>query len=135
MVALLFRDLRAATFDPEHAALVGIRTGALRHILYALLAVTVVLGLQSVGLLMSVALFIIPPAAARLWTRTAAQMTALAALFGIASSLAGLTIAYHADSAPGATIALCAVAILAASFALTVPRRAGQPPRATHEQA
>ena len=57
---LLFDDLRAATYDPQHAALVGIRVGPLRHALYALLAVTVVLGLQSVGLLMSVALFVIP---------------------------------------------------------------------------
>ena len=128
----LFRDLRAATFDPEHAALVGIGTNALRHVLYGLLAVTVVLGLQSVGLLMSVALFIIPPAAARLWTRTVAQMAALASILGVAASLTGLTISYHADSAPGATIALCAVAILAASFALTLPRRTGAPPTDAH---
>jgi ABC-type Mn2+/Zn2+ transport system permease subunit len=123
-LTLVFRDLRASTFDPEHAALVGIRTGLLRSGLYALLAITVVLGLRSVGLLMSVALFVIPPAAARLWCTTVARMAALAAAFGVASSLAGLTISYHAGSAPGATIALCAVTILAASFASTAPRRA-----------
>lgn len=122
-LTLLFRDLRAATFDPQHATLVGIRTGLLRSGLYALLAITVVLGLQSVGLLMSVALFVIPPAAARLWCATVARMAALAAAFGVASSLVGLTISYHAGSAPGATIALCAVAILAVSFAGTLPCR------------
>jgi zinc/manganese transport system permease protein len=72
---------------------------------------------------MSVALFVIPPAAARLWCETVARMTALAVAFGITSSLVGLTVSYQADSAPGATIALCAVAILAASFLLTLPRR------------
>ena len=131
IVLALFRDLRAATFDPEHAALVGVRTGVVRHALYALLAICVVLGLQSVGLLMSVALFVIPPAAARLWARTAAQMTALSSAFGVAAAVAGLTVSYHADSAPGATIALSAVAILAISFALTLPRRGGGP-RASH---
>jgi manganese/iron transport system permease protein len=124
LLALLFRDLRAATFDPQHAGLVGIHTAALRCVLYALLAVTVVLGLQSVGLLMSVALFVIPPAAARLWCATVARMAALAATVGITAAITGLTISYHANSAPGATIALCAVAILAVSFAATLPRRA-----------
>ncbi|HEY4277024.1 MAG TPA: metal ABC transporter permease [Conexibacter sp.] len=123
LLALLFRDLRAATFDPQHAVLVGIPTGLLRFVLYVLLAITVVLGLQSVGLLMSVALFVIPPAAARLWSGTVRRMAALAACFGVGSSLAGLTISYHAGSAPGATIALCSVAILAISFVATLPRR------------
>ncbi len=127
LLTLLFRDLRAATFDPQHAALVGIRTGPLRYALYALLAVTVVLGLQSVGLLMSVALFVIPPAAARLWCATVGRMAALAAAFGVAASTVGLTLSYHAGSAPGATIALCAVAVLVVSFLATLPRRATAP--------
>jgi manganese/iron transport system permease protein len=135
IVGVLFRDLRAATFDPEHAALVGVRTGALRHALYALLAICVVLGLQSVGLLMSVALFIVPAAAARLWARTAAQMAALASAFGVTAAVAGLTVSYHVDSAPGATIALSAVAILMISFALTLPGRRGARPQASHVSA
>jgi ABC-type Mn2+/Zn2+ transport system permease subunit len=134
VLAALFRDLRAATFDPEHAVLVGIRTEVLRHALYALLAICVVLGLQSVGLLMSVALFVIPPAAARLWARTVAQMAALASVFGLTAALAGLTVSYHADTAPGATIALCAVAVLVSSFAFTLPRRRGRlRPHSAHE--
>ena len=132
VLCVLFGDLRAATFDPQHAALVGIRVGALRHALYALLAVSVVLGLQSVGLLMSVALFIIPPAAARLWCHTVARMAMLAAAFGVTCAVAGLTISYHADSAPGATIALCAVAILVVSFAATLPRRVSRAPIDAH---
>ena len=123
VIFLFFGDLRSATYDPQHASLVGVRVGLLRYVLYALLAVTIVLGFESVGLLMSVALFVIPPAAARLWCETVGRMTALAVAFGITSSLVGLTISYQADSAPGATIALCAVAILAASFLLTLPRR------------
>jgi len=128
-VALLFGDLRATSFDPLHAQLVGIRVALLHTTLLALLAVTVVLCLQTVGLLMSVALFVIPAAAARLWTQTVEAMTALAVAFGLISCLAGLTLAYHAATAPGATIALVAVALLVVSFSATLPRR-GRPPLA-----
>lgn len=123
----VFEDLRSASFDPLHAELVGIRVGALRYALYATLAVTVVLALQTVGILMAVALLVIPAAAARLWTRTLAAMSALAVAFGVAACLAGLTVSFHAASAPGATIAIVAVALLAASFAATLPRRGRRP--------
>jgi zinc/manganese transport system permease protein len=72
---------------------------------------------------MAVALLIIPAAAARLWTHTVTTMSAVAAAFGVTACLVGLTLAFHAASAPGATIALVAVALLAASFDATLPRR------------
>lgn len=126
-VVVFFADLRSATFDPAHAELVGVPVGLLRHGLFALLAVSVVLALQTVGLLMAVALFIVPAAAARLWTRTATAMSVLAVAFGVAATLAGLTVSFHAASPPGATIALATVAILVVSFAATIPRRGRQP--------
>jgi len=126
-VALLFGDLRATSFDPLHAELAGIRVGLLHTALLALLAVTVVLCLQTVGLLMSVALFVVPPAAARLWTHTVEAMAVLAVAFGLISCLTGLTLAYHAATAPGATIALVAVSLLAVSFGATLPRRGRRP--------
>jgi ABC-type Mn2+/Zn2+ transport system permease subunit len=123
VLAALFDPLRAASFDPLHARLVGVRVGPLHTILLVLLAISVVLALQTVGLLMSIALFVIPAAAARLWTRTLAAMSALAVLFGTLSTTIGLTAAYHAGTAPGATIALTTVALLALSFLATRPRR------------
>lgn len=127
IVALVFRDLRTATFDPQHAALVGVRVSALRYGLFGLLAISVVLGLQTVGLLMSVALFVVPAAAARLWTRTVLTMSAVAVAFGLTSTVVGLTASFHAGTAPGATIALAAVALLAGSFLATFPQRIRQP--------
>jgi ABC-type Mn2+/Zn2+ transport system permease subunit len=124
VLVALFDDLRSATFDPLHARLCGVRVGPLRHGLFALLAVTVVLSLQTVGLLLSVALLIVPAAAARLWARTVAAMSLLAAAIGVLCALLGLTISFHATTPPGATIALCTVAVLAASWAATLPRRA-----------
>lgn len=126
-IAFLFRDLRSATFDPTHATLVGVRVTVLRQALLALVAISVVMALQTVGLLMSIALLIVPAATARLWTRTVLGMSVLAAAIGAACSGIGLTLSYHLSSAPGATIALTAVAALAVSFALTLPRRGRAP--------
>ena len=126
-IALLFGDLRAASFDPGHARLTGVRVGALNVTLLGLLAVTVVLCLQTVGLLMSVALLVVPAAAARLWTATVETMTALAVAIGVATCTVGLTVSYHAATAPGATITLVAVAVLACAFLTTLPRRARPP--------
>jgi ABC-type Mn2+/Zn2+ transport system permease subunit len=123
----LFGDLRAAAFDPLHAGLVGVRVSALRLVQFAALAIAVVVSLQSVGLLMSIAMLIVPAAAARLWSTTLLQMTLLACATGVTSAVVGLTLAYHLASAPGATIALTAVGILAVSAALTMPRRATLP--------
>lgn len=112
LVLVLFRDLRSATFDPAHAALVGIRTGLLSWALLSLLAVAIVVSLQTVGLLMSCAMLIIPPAAARLVTDRLAPMTAVAMAFGVVAATTGLTLSYHLGSPPGATISLVAVGLL-----------------------
>ncbi|MEW6583049.1 MAG: metal ABC transporter permease, partial [Actinomycetota bacterium] len=88
-------DLRSATFDPLHARLSGVPTGAVRGVLYALLAVTIVLSLQTVGLLLSVSLLVVPAAAARLWTRTVAGMSAVAAAHGGGAATAGGTGGSH----------------------------------------
>lgn len=126
-LALVFSDLRSATFDPLHAALVGVPVTALRSALFALLAVMVVISLQTVGLLMSVAMIVIPAATARLWTRTVAAMSALASAIGVLSAAVGLTLSYHLATASGATIALVTVVALTASFVLTLPRRGARP--------
>lgn len=119
LVALL-PDLRMATYDPLHARQVGVRTGRLTVVLLVLLSVTIVVSLRTVGLLMSVAMLVTPPATARLLTDRVTTMTLVAVGVGVAVALAGLTLSYHLGSAPGATIALAAVAAFVA--ALTVSR-------------
>lgn len=126
-VAIFFTDLRMASYDPIQARLVGIRVSALRHLLMVLVAVTVVIALQTVGLLMTIAVLIVPAAAARLVTDTALKMTVVAVLFGLTSSTLGLTASYHLASSPGATIAVTSVVILAICFLATLPRRARAP--------
>jgi ABC-type Mn2+/Zn2+ transport system permease subunit len=126
-LALGFGDLRAATFDPLHARQVGIRTRALDHLLLALVSVTVVVSLQTVGLLMSVAMLVTPAATARLFTTRVTTMTAAAVGLGVTAALGGLTLSYHLAAPPGATISLVAAGQLLVAFAITlVPSRVQQ---------
>ncbi len=122
-LGLLFPDLRAATFDPVHAALVGVRVGPLRVALLMLLAIAIVVSLQTVGLLMSIAMLVTPAAAARLITDRLRTMTLAAVGIGTACAFVGLTASYHLSTPPGATVALAAVAALILTFMVTLPRR------------
>jgi ABC-type Mn2+/Zn2+ transport system permease subunit len=133
LLAVMWRDLLASAFDPLHAGLVGVRVGTLRLAMLGALAIAVVVSLQSVGLLMSIAMLVIPAAAARLWTTTVLGMTALACALGVSAAAGGLTLAYHLATPPGATIALTAVALMAVSVLLTAPRRGRRP--AAHTEA
>lgn len=129
-VGWLFADLRAATFDPVHARLVGVRVGALGSGLLVLLAVSIVVSLQTVGLLMSVAMLVTPAATARLLTCRTASMSVVAVAIGVAAAYLGLTTSYHLDTPPGATVALTAVAALVVALLVTLPRRVHRHPTA-----
>jgi ABC-type Mn2+/Zn2+ transport system permease subunit len=110
VVAVTFGDLRAMTFDRLHARQVGVPVTALRYVLMGLISVTVVVSLDTVGLLLSVAMLVTPAAAARLLTNDTVSMTFVAIGLGVSASLVGLTLSYHLATPPGPTIALCAVA-------------------------
>jgi ABC-type Mn2+/Zn2+ transport system permease subunit len=110
VVAIVFPDLRSVTFDPDHAAQVGVPVAGMRFLLVALISITVVVSLSTVGLLMSVAMLVTPAAAARLVTDRVESMTAVAVGMGVTSALGGLVCSYHLGTPPGPTIALVAVA-------------------------
>ncbi len=123
VVAVLFRDLRLATFDPVHAQQVGVRVGAVQATLIALLAITVVISLRTVGLAMSSAMLVAPAASARLVAPTVRTMTLVGVCIGVSTAVVGLMLSYHLDAPPGATIALMATCVFAVMFAATLPRR------------
>jgi manganese/iron transport system permease protein len=126
-MALCFHDLRAATFDPVHAKLAGVRVVMLDRALLLLLALAVVASLQSVGLLMSVALLVTPASTARILTASLQTMVALSSTIGIVGGVVGLILSYHLSTPPGATIALILTGFLVTAAAIRIPRnRSGQ---------
>ncbi len=123
-VVVSFSDLRAITFDPVHAAQVGVPVTRLRFVLMALISVTVVVSLDTVGLLLSVAMLVTPASAARLVTDRLETMTAVAIAIGVGSCLTGLTLSYHLGTPSGPTIALVAVACFVGASVATRVRSA-----------
>ena len=109
-VTVLYRSLAAVAVDEEGARVAGIPIGGLNITVAALAAVTVALSMRVVGILLVAALMVLPVSAATrvAWSMRSAFLLSLAV--GLASALAGLTVAYYADLPPGGTIVLVAAA-------------------------
>ena len=105
-VALLWKELLYATFDPLGAAASGIKVERLEYLFLALVALTIVVSLQAVGIILVVAMLITPAATAQMLTARFTRLMIIAALVGITSAVLGLYISYWLDVASGATIVL-----------------------------
>ena len=122
--AALRNDLRALAFDESFARAVGRPVPWLDALVSAIAVANIVAGMRAVGLVLSVALLVIPAAAARPWCRTMGGMTCLAAALGASGAVAGTAASAALEDAPtGPMIVLACAALLAASLALAPLRR------------
>jgi manganese transport system permease protein len=103
-IAILRKDLLLFCFDPTHARSIGLNTGALYYILLSLLSLTAVAGLQTVGIILVVAMLVTPGATAYLLTDRFDRMMLLAIASGVFSSVIGTYISYHFDASTGGCI-------------------------------
>lgn len=117
----LHRPLAAVAFDPPGAAAAGIRPGALRLALLALLAVAVAVAVQGLGALLVLAVIVAPPVAVRRHARTPAGAMLAGAAVALAAAVVGIELSFHAGSATGASVALALC--LAAGLGAIAPRR------------
>jgi manganese/zinc/iron transport system permease protein len=131
LAVVLRDDLRALAFDEDFARSVGRPVGWLDALVSAMAIANIVAGMRAVGLVLSVALLVIPAAAARPWCRTMGGMMAIGALLGALGAVAG-TIASAAisDAPTGPFIVLACGGLLAASLAIA-PRVRGARTEAT----
>ena len=118
IVALLWKELLYATFDPQGAAASGLRVEALEYLFLALVAVAIVVSLQAVGIILVVAMLVTPAATAQLLTVRFGTLVVLAVAIGIGSSVLGLYVSYWLDVASGATIVLVQTALFLVALAL-----------------
>lgn len=123
VVALLYKELVLLSFDPALAAAHGRNVPLLNAVLFALLALTIVVALQTVGNVMVVALLVVPAATGRLLTRSLPTMMALAALIGSLSTIVGVYVSYYANIASGGAIVLCACMIFFGVLAVRETRQ------------
>jgi manganese/iron transport system permease protein len=111
LVFVLHKEFVAVTLDRETARAAGLPVFALDLALYVMVAVAVVISVQTIGNILVLALLITPAAAARLLTDRLGVMMALAPLIGGASALVGLYLSWSLDLPTGGTIVLVATAI------------------------
>ncbi|MHA7274963.1 metal ABC transporter permease [Arthrobacter sp. HLT1-21] len=100
------RDLTLFAFDRTHAHVIGLNTRLLSALLLGLLALSVVVGLQAVGIILVVAMLITPGATAFLLTRSFDRMLILAAAITAVASVAGIYASYYLDISTGAAVVL-----------------------------
>jgi len=103
-IAILRKDLLLFCFDPTHARSIGLNTGMLYYTLLSLLSLTAVAGLQTVGIILVVAMLVTPGATAYLLTDRFDYMMLLAIASGVLSSVLGTYISFYLDAATGGCI-------------------------------
>ncbi len=121
-VVLLYRPFLIVSFDPVLAATLRLPAELLRNLLLMLLAVTVVVSMQTVGVGLAAAMLVTPAATAYLLARRLPAMMLISAACGAISSLVGLYLSYYANIASGAAIVLAATGLFVLAF-LFAPRQ------------
>jgi manganese/iron transport system permease protein len=116
VVAINFKQFMVVSFDPVLAATLRLPAEFLRNLILLLLAVTVVVSLQTVGVGLSVAMLVTPAAAAYLLTRRLLPMMLISALIGACSSLIGLYLSFYLNIVSGSAIVLTATLIFLVVF-------------------
>lgn len=106
--ALLYkrRDLTLYAFDRGHAEAIGISTRWISTLLLGLLALTVVVALQAVGIILVVAMLITPGVTAYLITKRFDRMLVYAVVITVVAALAGLYASYWFDASTGGSVVL-----------------------------
>ncbi len=111
-----YKELLLNTFDPLLAQAMQLPSEALRYLLLLMMALTIVISIQAVGVVLIAALLVTPAAAAFLLTRRLHKMMLLAALIGAGGGSLGILLSYHLNVAPSAAIVVTIGAIFLLIF-------------------
>jgi manganese/iron transport system permease protein len=106
LVVVFWKELLYSTFDPMGAAAAGLPVGRLEYLFLVLIALTIVVSLQAVGIILVVAMLITPAATGQLLASSFGRLVAIAVAIGVVSPAVGLYASYWLDAAAGATIVL-----------------------------
>ena len=118
IVFLFYKEFLVVSFDPVLATTLRLPTSFIRYLLLVLIAVTIVVALQVVGIALMLAMLVTPAAAASLLTRRLPPMMAVAAVIGGTSGVMGVYASYYLDIASGPAVVLVATGIFLLVFLL-----------------
>jgi manganese/iron transport system permease protein len=115
-VFAFYKEFMTLSFDPVLAATLRLPVGFLNNLLLTLIAVTVAVSLQTVGVALMVAMLVTPAATAYLLTHRLSTMMMLAAIFASLSGVIGLYLSFYLSIASGAAIVLTATVFFMVAF-------------------
>ncbi len=121
-ICLIYKELLFHSFDPLGAKSVGLPVQALNLIVMSLIAATIVASMQSVGVILVIALMLGPGSTAFLLTRKLKTMMLLSVAVGAVSSTVGLYLSYYLDISSGPAVVMVSTAFFILSF-LFSPRQ------------
>ena len=122
-VIVFWKEFKLLSFDPEFGASLGMPMRTIDILLTTFLVIAIVIGLQTVGVVLMSALVIAPAAAARQWTNSLSVMVVLAAVFGAIAGVTGAVISSTTQNLPtGPTIVLAATTLVLFSMAVAPER-------------
>ncbi|MGB8984058.1 MAG: metal ABC transporter permease [Anaerolineales bacterium] len=116
VIFAFYKEFMTLSFDPILATTLRLPVGLLNNLLLTLIAVTVAVSLQTVGVALMVAMLVTPAATAYLLTRRLSSMMGLAAIFASLSGIIGLYLSYYLSIASGAAIVLTATSFFVIAF-------------------
>lgn len=123
LLVTFWKEFKLITFDPEFAASLGFPVRVLDVVLTTLLVVAIVIGLQTVGVVLMSAMIVAPAAAARQWTDKLNLMVILGGLFGALAGVSGTLISGSAEKLPtGPVIVLCISVVVVFSMLFATNR-------------
>jgi len=120
LMTLFWKEFKLISFDAEAAHTLGLPVRALDHLLTALFVSAIVIGLQTVGVVLMSAMIIAPAAAARQWTDRLWVMMGLAAFFGAVSGVGGVLssgLVPHLPTGPVIVLFISAIVVFSLLFA------------------
>ena len=121
-VFLLYKELLVVSFDPILAATLRLPLNFLDYLLLVLIALTIVVSMQTVGVALMMAMLVTPAATAYLLTRRLWHMMIVGAAIGAISSVAGLYLSFYVNVASGAAVVLVSTGFFIVAF-LFAPSR------------
>lgn len=124
-VVVGYRQLLFATFDPDVAAVSGVRVPMTDALMMLALATTILATMQVLGVTLVAAALVIPPTIARMLTDSFSHMLVWSTAIGAACGFVGMNASYHLDIQSGPSIVLVGAAAFAFTFATSgTPGRA-----------
>lgn len=117
VLALSYKEILVASFDPAHSMAIGLSPTVIRYLLLFLLAISTVVAIQTVGVVLVMSLLVTPAAAASMVSKRLGVIMILSVGMALIATLIGFYVSFYADVSSGPTIVLILTLFFSFTFA------------------